>query len=220
MASLAEPLQGGPYPDPDDDNDIPNDLRQIVEWAAERSVMRFTDEAERDSLLPTPTEGQLCVTDQGTALRVWVYANSDWREVLVGVVPGGDLTAAANQSIPHAAVTALTLGTTVALRGGMTIGSNSLVVPRDGWYTITASARWQSNNSGARQVRIQRNGATVMTDVTTGSGAGTFAHSCSLSTYCEAGDEFAVSAYQSSGGDLDISVNLGSPHLSVVWNGA
>lgn len=81
MASLAEPLQGGPYPDPDDDNDIPNDLRQIVEWAAERSVMRFTDEAERDSLLPTPTEGMLCVTDQGTALQVWVYQNSDWRAV-------------------------------------------------------------------------------------------------------------------------------------------
>ena len=135
-------------------------------------------------------------------------------------IPGGHLTATSNQSIPHGTVTTLTLGTTVALRGGMTIGSNSLVVPRDGWYTITASARWQSNNSGARQVRIQRNGATVMTDVTTGSGAGTFAHSCSLSTYCEAGDEFAVSAYQSSGGDLDISVNLGSPHLSVVWNGA
>src|SRR5690606_41246087 len=97
MASLAEPLQGGPYPDPDDDNDIPNDLRQIVEWAAERTVMRITDEAERDALLPTPTEGQLCVTNQGTALQVWVYANSDWRVVLVGDIPRGHLAAASNQ---------------------------------------------------------------------------------------------------------------------------
>lgn len=220
MASLAEPLQGGPYPDPDDDNDIPNDLRQIVEWAAERSVMRFTDEAERDSLLPTPTEGQLCVTDQGTALRVWVYANSDWREVLVGDIPGGHLAAASNQTLPNASVTTLTMGTTVALRGGMSIGSNSLVVPRDGWYTITGSVRWTGNSSGSRQVRLNLNGTPVMSDVVTTMSSSAFAHSVSLSTYCEAGDEFTVSAYQSSGGDLNTSVNFGSPHLSVVWNGA
>lgn len=219
MASLAEPLQGGPYPDPDDDNDIPNDLRQIVEWAAERSVMRFTDEAERDSLLPTPTEGQLCVTDQGTALRVWVYANSDWREVLVGDVPGGHLAAASNQTIPNASVTTLTLGTTVALRGGMAIGSGGLVVPRDGWYTVTASVRWGGSASGSRQLRINHNGTPVLSDVATPPSGG-FAQSCALSLYCEAGDEIVAAGYQSSGGNLDTSANFGSPHLSVVWNGA
>lgn len=220
MASLAEPLQGGPYPDPDDDNDIPNDLREIVEWAASRSVMRFTDEAERDSLLPTPTEGQLCVTDQGTALRVWVYANSDWREVLVGDIPGGHLAAASNQTLPNASVTTLTLGTTVALRGGMSIGTSGLVVPRDGWYTITGSVRWVGNATGSRQVRINYNGTPVMSDVVTAMTSSAFAHSCMVSMYCEAGDEFSVAAYQSSGGNLDTSVNFGSPHLSVVWNGA
>lgn len=220
MASLAEPLQGGPYPDPDDDNDIPNDLRQIVEWAASRSVMRFTDEAERDSLLPTPTEGQLCVTNQGTALQVWVYANSDWREVLVGDIPGGHLQAAGNESIPTATVTTLTLGTTVALRGGMSIGTSGLVVPRDGWYTATASVRWASNSSGTRQVRIRLNGTDVMSRVDTNMGTGTFAQTCSLSTYCEAGDEFAVACWQSTGGGLNTAAGIGSPHLSVVWNGA
>src|SRR5690606_3335211 len=62
MASLAEELQGGPYPHPDDDADLSNDLKDIVEWAAERSVMRFSSTTERDSLLPSPIEGQVCAT--------------------------------------------------------------------------------------------------------------------------------------------------------------
>src|SRR5690606_4490845 len=223
MASLAEPLQGGPYPDPDDDNDIPNDLRQIVEWAAERSVMRFTDEAERDSLLPTPTEGQLCVTDQGTALRVWVYANSDWREVMVGSIPGGRLTATGSQTIPNATVTTVTLGNVATLRGGMTVGSNGLVIPRDGWYTITGSIRWTSSNAGTRQMRLYNNNVIMVSDGLNAEGASRgITQVATVSWYCEMGDEISLSCYQSSGGNLDTSYSTtwNAPHLSVVWNGA
>src|SRR5690606_5302466 len=134
-------------------------------------------------------------------------------------IPGGHLTAASNQTLPNNTLTTLTLGTTVALRGGMTIGPSGLIVPRDGWYTITASVRWAGNTSGSRQVRINHNGSPVLSDVATPP-TGAFAHSLALSTYCEAGDEISVSTYQSSGGNLDTSVNFGSPHLSVVWNGA
>src|SRR5690606_36123194 len=80
MASLAEGLQGGPYPHPDDDADLSNDLKDIVEWAAERSVMRFSSTSDRDSKLPSPTEGMVCVTGTGTALVAWLYANGAWRE--------------------------------------------------------------------------------------------------------------------------------------------
>ena len=81
MASLAEELQGGPYPHPDDDADLSNDLKDIVEWAAERSVMRFSSTTERDSLLPSPIEGQVCATGSGTGLVLWLYANSAWRQI-------------------------------------------------------------------------------------------------------------------------------------------
>lgn len=134
-------------------------------------------------------------------------------------IPGGHLVASSNQAIPNGTVTNLTLDTTVALRGGMTIGPSGLIVPRDGWYTITGSVRWAGNTSGSRQLRLQHNGSPVLSDVIIPP-AGGVAHSISLSMYCEAGDEISVSGYQSSGGNLDTSVNFGSPHLSVVWNGA
>src|SRR5690606_1446750 len=134
-------------------------------------------------------------------------------------IPGGHLIASSNQTITNATVTPLNLDTTVALRGGMTIGPSGLIVPRDGWYTITASVRWSGNASGSRQVRINHNGTPVLSEVITPPTGGV-AHGISLSTYCEAGDELTVVGYQSSGGNLDTSANFGSPHLSVVWNGA
>lgn len=82
MASLAEPIQGGPYPAPDDSADIPNDMKSIVDWAASRSVMRFTSTGDREAKLPAPTEGMLCVTGTGTALALWLYRNGAWLDVL------------------------------------------------------------------------------------------------------------------------------------------
>lgn len=134
-------------------------------------------------------------------------------------IPGGHLTASSNQTLTNGTVTTLTLDTTVALRGGMTIGASGLVVPRDGWYTVSASVRWNANTSGSRQARINHNGSPVLSDVVSPL-PGAFAHGCSLTLYCEAGDELSAAAYQSSGANLTTSANFGSPHLSVVWNGA
>lgn len=106
MASLNEPLQGGPYPNADDPPNVPNDMRLIVEWAASRSVMRFPSTSDRDTLLPSPVEGQLCATGAGTGLRIWLYANGGWRAIYgqqaspfrsgeIGISFGGSNTATA-----------------------------------------------------------------------------------------------------------------------------
>src|SRR5690606_32581417 len=154
-----EPLQGGPYPDPSDDADIPNDMLAIVEWAAERSVMRFSSTGERDSLLPSPTEGQVCTTGAGTGLVVWVYKNSDWREIApVGEPVAGILTNSNAQAIPSAATTPLEFSS-ANVSGGVTAtsGNVGLTVPTAGFYMVSAHIRWVANGSGSRQIRLRKN---------------------------------------------------------------
>lgn len=138
-------------------------------------------------------------------------------------IPGGRITASGGQTIPHATVTTLTLSNVVTLRGGMTVGSNGLIVPRDGWYTVTGSVRWGSHNTGTRQMRLLHNGTILVSDAINAEGANRgVTQGTSVSAYFEAGDEIWLSAYQSSGGDLDTaySPSFNAPHLSVVWNGA
>src|SRR5690606_40669340 len=58
----------------------------------------------------------------------------------------------------------VTLDNVATLRGGMTVGSNGLIVPRDGWYTITGSVRWGSSNVGTRQMRLYNNNVIMVSD--------------------------------------------------------
>lgn len=138
-------------------------------------------------------------------------------------IPGGRLVASDNQDIPHATVTTITLNDVATLRGGMTVGPNGLIVPRDGWYTITGSVRWGSSDSGTRQIRLYNNNVIMVSDAVNAEGANRgVAQGSSVSWYCEAGDEIRLAAYQSSGGVLNTaySASFNAPHLSVVWNGA
>lgn len=138
-------------------------------------------------------------------------------------IPGGRIIADSNQTIPHATVTNLTLSNVVTLRGGMTVGSSGLVVPRDGWYTVTGSVRWGTSGTGTRQLRILHNGSIAVSDGLNAEGANRgISQVAAVSVYCEAGDAFRLAVYQSSGGDLDTSYSptWNAPHLTVVWNGA
>lgn len=138
-------------------------------------------------------------------------------------IPGGRIVAATNQDIPHATVTTITLSNVATLRGGMTVGSSGLIVPRDGWYTITGSVRWGSSDTGTRQMRLYNDGTIMVSDAINAEGANRgVTQVASVSWFCEAGNEIWLSAYQSSGNVLNTaySASFNAPHLSVVWNGA
>src|SRR5690606_36601285 len=105
----------------------------------------------------------------------------------------------------------------------MTVGSNGLIVPRDGWYTITGSVRWGSSNVGTRQMRVYNNNVLMVWDAINAEGANRgVTQVARVSWYCEMGDEISLSGYQSSGGDLNTAyaASFNAPLLSVVWNGA
>lgn len=73
-----EPVQGGPYPEPTDPPDGPNQLAAIATWAAGRLVMRFASEVARDAAIPSPVEGMVAVTGAGDDLRAWIYHGTAW----------------------------------------------------------------------------------------------------------------------------------------------
>lgn len=76
-----EPIQGGPYPEPSDPPDGPNQMSAIAVWAAGRLVMRFSTPAARDAAITSPVEGMVAMTGTGAALREWTYVNGSWRDV-------------------------------------------------------------------------------------------------------------------------------------------
>lgn len=88
-----EPIQGGPYPEPSDPPDGPNQMAAIAVWAAGRLVMRFASPAARDAAIPTPTEGMEAFTGTGATSVTWVYQGAAWqvlwRPTTSGAVTGG-----------------------------------------------------------------------------------------------------------------------------------
>lgn len=76
-----EPLQAGPYPEPTDPPDGPNQLAALAVWAAGRLVMRFATTTTRDAAITSPVEGMRCVTGSGATLTDWQYRSGAWRNV-------------------------------------------------------------------------------------------------------------------------------------------
>ncbi len=80
--TATEPIQAGPYPEPSDPPDGPNQMAAIVAWAATRTVMRFATPDARDAALPegTAVDGMQAWTGTGTTLRHWSRVAGTWRD--------------------------------------------------------------------------------------------------------------------------------------------
>jgi len=83
-----EPIQGGPYPEPSDTPDGPNQMAAITAWAAGRLVMRFASTITRDAAITSPVEGMVATTGTGATLVKWLYVSGAWvalNDFLTGV---------------------------------------------------------------------------------------------------------------------------------------
>lgn len=101
---------------------------------------------------------------------------------------------------------------TFNLSGGMTSGTNSLIIPEDGWYTLIGQVTWDANSSGNRYVSTFVNGS----NVSIANLRGAFSGNSSAQTVTgilelSAGDAVTLVRWQSSGSSLDES----SAYLSV-----
>lgn len=153
-----EPIQGGPYPEPSDPPDGPNQMAALVTWAAPRTVMRFASTTARDSAIPSPVEGMVAITGTGAGLRQWLYVAGAWRDVTAGlwtawtptwsgVTLGNGTSSGRYQLTPGGLVVRaqLSLGSSSSVSGQVTLVLpeavvTSLNVPRGTAQVIDASA--------------------------------------------------------------------------------
>lgn len=81
--TATEPIQGGPYPEPSDPPDGPNQMAALATWAAGRLVMRFASTTARDAAITSPVEGMVCQTGTGASLTEWTYRSGSWQNTTV-----------------------------------------------------------------------------------------------------------------------------------------
>lgn len=112
-----EPLQAGPYPEPTDPPDGPNQLAALATWAAGRLVMRFATTTTRDAAITSPVEGMRCVTGSGATLTDWQYRDGAWRNVTIGDVTAYTPTLTTSGTQPNLGSTGAATGKYV--RNGM-----------------------------------------------------------------------------------------------------
>lgn len=156
------------------------------------------------------TAGQLAVGDdiralvqQGTATIVGKVGGPQKFPVVHAAILGN-----ASGSVPNAAVTQVTTFSEQRVTGSvLSISGSSIVTNRAGWYNLYASVRWNSNSSGARQIRIGRNGADSFREYGEfpASSTGRITQNISEVAYLESGREITLDLYQSSGGSLTYS---------------
>ncbi len=174
-----EPVQAGPYPEPGDPPDGPNQMAAIVQWAVSRVVARFASEAARDLAITTPTEGQLAVTGSGATQVLWIRHGSDWVEVwrdtswvdftptLTNVTLGnGTLSARYTQSGKTVSfVERLVAGSTTAITGTVKLGlpvtaASSTLAAGTGLRTApNDGVIWRAADTGSLFVYAEGGGA-------------------------------------------------------------
>lgn len=93
--------------------------------------------------------------------------------------------------------------------------NNAIFVKVPGWYRLTGLVNFTSNAVGQRQIRFIRNGSAVdrSTAVGFGSAAGDSVLVSNIIQFADAGDNFRLEAFQSSGGALNVKNN--ESHFSV-----
>lgn len=123
---------------------------------------------------------------------------------------GAEIDASSPQSIANTTDTVALLPNVVKDPYGF-VGphANALTVPPGiaGWYTITATVRWASNNTGERDIWLLKNGAFTPGPIGTSAinnGSGTPSEQAVYSTYLNVGDYIQIDVFQTSGGALNL----------------
>lgn len=134
------------------------------------------------------------------------------------------VTNSADISINNTTATALTFNTETHDDGGMhstTSNTSRVTVPSggDGWYVITGNVEFKNNATGQRAIAILLNGTSNIATQRAVSASSSTNTQLSVATQypLAAGDYIELTAYQSSGGALDVVATGGSPVLTACW---
>lgn len=125
------------------------------------------------------------------------------------------------QSIPNATWTAVSWDNNTYDYGGLhstTSLPENIFVKQPGWYRLSATINFASNATGPRLARFMLNGVTIdrCTAIGVGSSAADTVLTPSIIRYADAGDNFRVEVYQSSGGALNFKGNESSFSVELI----
>ncbi len=79
-----EPLQNFEIPALGDSPDVPTWIANIVRDLIGIAIPRYASTAARDLAIPTPADGQECVTGSGVNTVVWIGVSGAWRPLITG----------------------------------------------------------------------------------------------------------------------------------------
>lgn len=204
--------------------DTPSRASLLAAFASINDVVPVADVTERSTaataIAPTASR-PLFVWRADAAVGKEIEVTEDgttWRVVQSHAPnpPAVELTGSGLQAVGTGVWSNVLWPTEVSdLRGMHSTATNthSVNVPETRWYTITASIYWDSDATGRRGVRINRNsdastGTTKYEDIR-GAVANT-RQGISASLLLTAGDFVVVQAFQDSGANRDLSVNQSS----------
>lgn len=145
-----------------------------------------------------------------------VQDNADDIAGIVAAVPACQVYRSSAQSIPTAELTTVTLNA-IRYDPYNMFASPKITITKPGVYAISANMQFASNATGIRSLRILLNGSTIlgMSQTPASSGATTVITASTINNLA-AGDYIELSAYQTSGGNLDVQYTAAvSPNLSV-----
>jgi hypothetical protein len=153
------------------------------------------------------------ITDSRTLLSIGNYLD-------IRGNPTGRLFASTQTVIASGVGGAQVTGmTTDFLRGGMTVASNSLVVPVAGIYRVSASIEWQFSGgvvaAGALITTIKKNGTAVREWQSYNGASSTAGPGGSDDILCAAGDTLSLNGSQGSGSNAGTRPN--SSALQYTW---
>ena len=100
--------------------------------------------------------------------------------------------------------------------------ASRITVPsgKTGYYQVIAALHYIGNATGQRQIRLDKNGVFTSNVIVSANGTGDTAFVYSETFYLTAADYLEISAYQNSGGALNISVNNTESFFSITYLGA
>lgn len=151
------------------------------------------------------TYGAIGYSEETGYLYVFDVFTDTWIPVN-GAPVAGYASRSTNLSVSSSSSATQTTLDTYELSGGVTSGTNALVVPTDGWYAMHLTISWAANSTGNRLAAIFVDGADIGAGIMiTGLAGNSSVLTTSAIRHLTAGSVVSAWRWQTSGGSLNES---------------
>lgn len=165
-------------------------------------TFRWSTVAEKDAETGMDY-GSIGYCEENGYVYVYDVFSDEWK-ALNGAPAYGIAGRTTNVSVSSSTTFTQTSLDTFDLSGGFTSGTNSLIVPEDGPYSISVRNAYEQNSSGNRGLIVKVNGSnSIVYNVKANAGTNSMRVTATGLVVLSAGDELTVNRWQNSGGPIN-----------------